>query len=506
MRNNTNCCVISIVVVLYQSNKNNDMRIIFTVLIAIMINLNSAYSAESIQIAEIAGSGHYCQGEEITISCRAIGNDLHYKWFKDGALVDYPDLPIFKIETAGFDNTGTYSCTVYNETDALSSEKIFIFIDNNTQIIKQPENTYTVYGRQVSFSVSANVIDNQENTVDYQWYKDEIALSDSSGKYSGTHTNEFTISNTNENDTISRYWCKISGKCNTVSSEKAGFDFLMFKITYVTPDATVCKGDYKKLEVKFECNKNVKFDFQWYYNYEPIWRQNKSEYEIMSMISEDFGHYYLKITDRKFKSVYESPIIRIKYDTPPELFQPPSRDEYKFPEGGMFNFIYVYATAFQMGDIQYQWYKNGEEIEFQYKTVLIGRRVKMDDAGEYYCRVTNHCGSTYSKKIKLRVIPRAEYLSADDIENNGHILSAPTPNPAMDETSIKYYVPYDGNVKIRLLDVFGREIAVLMDEYQVSDYHTLSIDCNKLNVPSGMYIYTLETEEAVISNKILIIK
>jgi len=63
------------------------------------------------------------------------------------------------------------------------------------------------------------------------------------------------------------------------------------------------------------------------------------------------------------------------------------------------------------------------------------------------------------------------------------------PNPFNPITQIKYQLPEDIFVSLKIYDVLGREIATLVNETKVAGYYTASFDASKLS--SGMYMYKL---------------
>ncbi|MGK9369762.1 LamG-like jellyroll fold domain-containing protein [Melioribacter sp. Ez-97] len=88
-------------------------------------------------------------------------------------------------------------------------------------------------------------------------------------------------------------------------------------------------------------------------------------------------------------------------------------------------------------------------------------------------------------------------------------LSQNYPNPFNPETLIKYTLPEDGRVKLRLYDNLGREIETLVDEYKKSGVYTYRFSLNKLpnkNLSNGIYYYQLTFENNRITKKMLLLK
>lgn len=78
------------------------------------------------------------------------------------------------------------------------------------------------------------------------------------------------------------------------------------------------------------------------------------------------------------------------------------------------------------------------------------------------------------------------------------------PNPFNPTTTIKYSIPYSGVVNIKVFDILGREVAVLLNEYKSAG--TYSIEFNANQFASGVYFYQLNTGSFVETKKMLLMK
>jgi hypothetical protein len=83
-------------------------------------------------------------------------------------------------------------------------------------------------------------------------------------------------------------------------------------------------------------------------------------------------------------------------------------------------------------------------------------------------------------------------------------LSQNYPNPFNPSTTINYDLPYDGKVTLRILDISGREVSMIVNEFQPAGYYSLSFNGN--NLSSGIYFYSLTSNGLTITKKMLLVK
>jgi hypothetical protein len=61
------------------------------------------------------------------------------------------------------------------------------------------------------------------------------------------------------------------------------------------------------------------------------------------------------------------------------------------------------------------------------------------------------------------------------------------PNPFQSKTTLRYFNPTAGTVQLNLFDFFGRQVAVLENQYKQSVYYNVSIDSVRLSLAPGIY-------------------
>jgi hypothetical protein len=78
------------------------------------------------------------------------------------------------------------------------------------------------------------------------------------------------------------------------------------------------------------------------------------------------------------------------------------------------------------------------------------------------------------------------------------------PNPFNPSTVIKYQIPKNSFVVIRLYDIAGREVRTLVDNEQTAGYYSVTVDASAL--ASGVYFYRLDAGTYHNTKKLLLLK
>ncbi len=100
-----------------------------------------------------------------------------------------------------------------------------------------------------------------------------------------------------------------------------------------------------------------------------------------------------------------------------------------------------------------------------------------------------------------------EYLQEIEVEYSrtfSYKLEQNFPNPFNPSTVIKYEIPEESRVTLKIYDVLGTEVANLVDENKPAGSY--KIEFNGKELSSGFYIYTLHAGNFVQSKKMLLIK
>ena len=78
------------------------------------------------------------------------------------------------------------------------------------------------------------------------------------------------------------------------------------------------------------------------------------------------------------------------------------------------------------------------------------------------------------------------------------------PNPFNPSTEISYLLSESGWIYLSIYDAIGREVAVLVNEVKSAGHYKASFEASTLS--SGLYIYRLQSQQGVITKKMLLVK
>jgi len=101
----------------------------------------------------------------------------------------------------------------------------------------------------------------------------------------------------------------------------------------------------------------------------------------------------------------------------------------------------------------------------------------------------------------LSAVPVAEDNSVQPVE---FALDQNYPNPFNPKTNIQFSLQKRGQVRLAVYNVNGQEVAVLMDEMKSRGVHKVAFDASALT--SGVYFYKLETNQGIITKKMLLLQ
>lgn len=100
------------------------------------------------------------------------------------------------------------------------------------------------------------------------------------------------------------------------------------------------------------------------------------------------------------------------------------------------------------------------------------------------------------------------YYGEIEVENSfapdNFILAQNYPNPFNPSTRVSFGIPEKSNVILRVFNLIGEEVAMLASGVYEAGTYNFNFDAT--NLPSGIYVYALQTENSIISKKMTLLK
>ena len=110
-----------------------------------------------------------------------------------------------------------------------------------------------------------------------------------------------------------------------------------------------------------------------------------------------------------------------------------------------------------------------------------------------------------NRLIKIKEGTRPQLLIKKEIETpNEYELKQNYPNPFNPSTRIEYSLVKDGKVVLEVYDILGEKIAQLVNENKESGIYSVQFDASQL--PSGIYLYKIKTDDFVKVKKMILLK
>ncbi len=129
-----------------------------------------------------------------------------------------------------------------------------------------------------------------------------------------------------------------------------------------------------------------------------------------------------------------------------------------------------------------------KEYSFSDKNIFVG-----GSKFQYRLKQIDNDGSfEYSDAVEVEVIPTRFELSQN------------YPNPFNPITTIRFSLPKETRLKINLYNLLGEIIKTITEGIYQAGYYNISF--NASNLPSGTYVYRIESDNFIESKKMMLLK
>ncbi|MFZ4620748.1 MAG: glucoamylase family protein [Bacteroidota bacterium] len=125
---------------------------------------------------------------------------------------------------------------------------------------------------------------------------------------------------------------------------------------------------------------------------------------------------------------------------------------------------------------------------------------------------TQRVWNTFMKSPYIQLgLQRAGFQKVTGVEETKtlpehFVLSQNYPNPFNPSTMITYELPHESLIRMTVHDVLGREVETLVNGTQSAGVHQISFTPGTRALSSGVYFYTLTTEQISITKRMILVK
>ena len=111
--------------------------------------------------------------------------------------------------------------------------------------------------------------------------------------------------------------------------------------------------------------------------------------------------------------------------------------------------------------------------------------------------------SSFIKSSLAFTISAVSGIGSDDMPLS-YNMQQNHPNPFNPSTKIKFQIPEQGLVNLKVFDVLGRELATLVNEHKPAGFYEVNFDASKM--ASGIYIYQIKANDFISTKKMILMK
>ncbi len=125
-------------------------------------------------------------------------------------------------------------------------------------------------------------------------------------------------------------------------------------------------------------------------------------------------------------------------------------------------------------------------------------------ANVYYWRVRAINANEFGEFSTIRTFRTVITLDVEKNISYKYALEQNYPNPFNPSTKISFSIAKTTNVKLEVFDMLGKLVKSLVNEEKAPGFY--SIEFNAKNIPSGVYVYTIKTNEFSETKRMVLVK
>lgn len=302
------------------------------------------------------------------------------------------------------------------------------------------------------------------------------------------------------------YWVVINGLCGSDTARGFSISAPDIIITQQPENIESCEGTNVTFTVTAEPVGGTSLRYQWQKDGIPLQDNSRisgsttNTLTISNINLSDNGTYVVIITVEPFGFSKSSVPATLTIKTKPNITQqPPATINLNTGET-----LTLTVEVEGTDPLNYQWFKDGSPIDSATNPTFEKENVSTDDAGIYYCTITNECGSTKSQDITVVVTTKIYMEIVPEASNGTYIVSAP--NPFFETSLIRISTSESGNARLVILDHTGKEIIQLFQGIISFGTTEFKLNSKDYSLTSGLYLVKLELNGKVYTKFIVLAK
>ena len=322
-------------------------------------------------------------GAKLILTVSAAGNDLSYQWYYGGEKISGAIEPAYVIPNAKASDSGEYHVKVGNNVGSVVSEIANVVVVAAPQILAQPSGGHASIGGDFAMNVEAK----GSGDIAYQWRLDGVNVE-------GATQASLILRDLKMSD-AGVYTVSVSNAAGTTTSDEAIVQVLMpVAINSQPKDQSVVSGESVLLDVAVIGSNPI--TYQWFVGNTQIEGENNAALRIENVEVDNIGQYHVVASNPV--STVISEFAKLVVNLPPQIVQHPVGQT--AVKGDSVQLAVRYSGT---GPFEFQWQRNGLELEGKVEDTLVLAQVDVIDDAEYSVIVRNPYGFKVSNPAQLKV-------------------------------------------------------------------------------------------------------
>jgi hypothetical protein len=364
-----------------------------------------------------------------------------------------------------------------NSVTSASEKTVIVWSEGTTPVTKWMKRTSTIYSTPASLS-NSGIQSQVGNGTDYQYMSAMVFKNTSLPYYFLKSTTDFSVENPGEEE--GGGFNKITETDTIVTFGRSGVaDINGVEFAFNIGDILVGDSIIKFIEVP---------DTLVYSSFNELNEQTKTENFTLNTETEFYftNIYYTVLKSNPDSSLTETDAVNFKA----ELVNAATGEV----AGTFDNITYNKNNLAKYASIDYQVDCSGiipGEYYLRLVTTVTG------EAGYSLANIVNDNTTLAKKNYQAINFTGSEIPITYSLEQN-------YPNPFNPATTIRYQLPKDGMVTLKVYDILGAEVATLVNEEKVAGKYEVNFDASSL--ACGVYIYRLSINDYINVKKMVLVK